>query len=188
MDESGRRGGALGAGLAGTGEELSGRPTADGPDSNSVDEVCVGGFDVKCRHQALAILIGSSWSAAACLPPPALVVQVNDYPGYDPSRVIRSCDGADPRNELEILEAERPMPDGCRQRGDIFIGDSGSTSKCKPKHLLDELRSAACARGIEKAQIIHITPPRGGSSCHQLRAALLTCDSRADTPAEGSEQ
>ena len=138
-----------------------------------------------CRSFRFLIAIGSCATTAGCFPPPALVIQVNEYPDFERAPVIRICTPAESERSVEIFDADRPTPEGCQQRGDIFIGDSGSTSKCKPKNLMTELRQAACARGISRTQIIHLTPPRGGSTCHQLRAALLSCVEKSTSPVMG---
>lgn len=114
--------------------------------------------------------------AAGCFPRPDLAVQEVRYPAFEQFPAIEGCDDHEVVNNVEILEIDEPLSDGCRPFGDLFIGDSGTTYTCELEVLIHRLRHAACEAGTMKAQIIHITPPHGGSSCHQLRAALIVCE------------
>ena len=126
---------------------------------------------MKLRPRTLVVsplaLIGTF--ALGCMPPPDLVVQEICYPGFaeslpgdacvDPSQL--SLLDADQTNlEIEALEQEASVPSGCRAIGDVFIGDSGATQYCDPEDLLNELRFAACERGILKTRVIHVRPTR----------------------------
>jgi hypothetical protein len=109
-------------------------------------------------------------------PPPDLEVQVIHYPGFEQHHQDEGCEDIRALNSIQILEVGEPLPNACQQVGDVFIGDSSTSYPCEPQDLIDQLRQAACEEGIAITQIIHITSPRGGSSCHQLRAALLSCE------------
>ena len=109
-------------------------------------------------------------------PPPDLEVQVIHYPGFE-HRESRDepCEDVQTLNSIRVLAVDELRPKGCRQIGDVFIGDSSTSYPCEPEDLIARLRLTACLEGTAMTQIIHITSPRGGQSCHQLRAALLSC-------------
>jgi len=129
----------------------------------------VGGSRVQQRGLAFAISMAICSLVAGCLPPPGLEVQEIRYPGFERRAVDGACEN------FEVFEADQILPEGCQQIGDIFIGDTGLTDYWQPEDLIDELERFACGKGTAKVQIIRINPPRGGSPCHQLRAALVAC-------------
>ena len=132
---------------------------------------------VQWRKYVLAILALVCAVLTGCFfPPPDLEVQVIHYPGFEHHQQSESCEDLRALSRIKILEVDEPVPGGCQQIGDVFIGDTSTSYPCEPEDLMDQLRLAACAEGIAITQIIHITSPRGGSSCHQLRAALLSCE------------
>ena len=130
------------------------------------------------REYGLTIFAVSCTLLTGCFFPPAdLEVQVIHYPGFE-HRESRDelCEDVQALNKIHVLEAHELRPKGCRQIGDVFIGDSSTSYPCEPEDLIERLRLTSCLEGTAMTQIIHITSPRGGQSCHQLRAALLTCE------------
>lgn len=113
---------------------------------------------------------------SGCFLPTELEVQVIHYPGFEKPFRNEPCQDTRALSKIQVLEVDAPLPEGCQQSGDVFIGDSSTSFPCEPRDLIDQLRRTACAEGTAITQIIHITSPRGGAGCHQLRAALLRCE------------
>jgi len=113
---------------------------------------------------------------AGCMKSPDLLVQVIRYPGFVFEGGAPDCEEFSAYRQVRVFKSEKIFPGECHAIGDVFIGDSGATFDCEPEDLIRRLRIAACEKGVVLTRIIHINPPRGGSSCHQLRAALIACD------------
>jgi hypothetical protein len=132
----------------------------------------------RSREYVLTISAFSCMLLTGCFfPPPDLEVQVIHYPGFEhhESRV-EPCEDVQALSKIHILAVDELRPEGCRQIGDVFIGDSSTSYPCEPEDLIERFRLTACLEGAAMTQIIHITSPRDGQSCHQLRAALLICE------------
>ncbi len=80
---------------------------------------------------------------------------------------------------LTVYREAEPVPAGCREVGDVFVGDSGATSNCAAPRTLDEVRRQACLFGADAAQVVRVHPASfTGSSCDQIRARLPVCETR----------
>jgi hypothetical protein len=119
------------------------------------------------RDQLPALLV--LFLVWGCAGPPE--IQIVRYPGV----AVPAPRGSD-CEDIEIVDDPDGV-EGCVQFADIFLGDSGSTHPCDPETLRGHLREQACLAGADSAVVLRLTPPRGGSSCHQMRAGLLTCGS-----------
>ena len=83
----------------------------------------------------------------------------------------------DERCELTVYRARDTVPAGCREVGDVFVGDSGATWNCAEPRTLDEVRRQACLFGADAAQVVRVHPGSfTGSSCDQVRARFLVCE------------
>lgn len=74
------------------------------------------------------------------------------------------------------LQGHRFGPE-CREVGDVFVGDAGSSRSCGYDRVLSVVREEACRFGADAVQIVSHNQPRFfGSTCHQLRARFMACD------------
>ncbi len=101
-------------------------------------------------------------------------VQIVSYPGFAFDDQWTDC------ADIQILEPGVAAPGGCQQFGDVFIGDTGTTSPCEPKDLMRHLRAHACRKRATTVEIIRLDEPSGSSRCYQVRAALLHCGSEGE--------
>jgi hypothetical protein len=115
------------------------------------------------------IRVGILLLMLGCAGPPE--IQLVRYPGVPaPERKLADCQ--------DVRIARRPHEiAGCVQFADIFLGEAGSTSPCDQGTMYEYLREQACLAGADVAFILRVSPPRGGSSCYQVRAGLLACPS-----------
>lgn len=76
------------------------------------------------------------------------------------------------------------LPRGCETEiGDVFLGEEGHTGDCTWADVTKEAVHQACLAGADLAQIVMSQAPAHGSTCYQLRARFVRCDSaRGMTP------
>ena len=67
-------------------------------------------------------------------------------------------------------------PAGCREVGDVFLGDSGYTTNCGQARAYDELLHQACLFGADAVQVVRAYQSSPlSSTCYQVRARFLVC-------------
>lgn len=75
--------------------------------------------------------------------------------------------------EVAALEQGQPLPEGCCELGDVFVGDTGWTDPCDRDRVLKEVRTQACKVGGDTVSLRPV--PDKTSSCFQVRARILRC-------------
>jgi len=105
-----------------------------------------------------------------CACTPQMEVQVVRYPEADRADAEPSCP--------KVIEDGARIPSGCIDVGDVYVGDTGFSTRCHRERVLSEVHSAGCQVRANLAVARRITDPI--SSCYQVRARLLRCP-----PAEG---
>ena len=94
------------------------------------------------REYVLTIsVLGYTLLTGCFFPPPDLEVQVIHYPGFE-HRESRgeACEDVQTLNSIRVLAVDELRPKGCRQIGDVFIGDSSTSYPCEPEDLIARLR------------------------------------------------
>jgi hypothetical protein len=82
-----------------------------------------------------------------------------------------------PNCELIVRPADYRFDPGCREIGDVYIGDTGFSVNCGLEQVMDIVRGEACRAGADAAQVVaHHEPSFFGSTCHQVRARFLVCE------------
>jgi hypothetical protein len=115
--------------------------------------------------------------ALACLTP-ELDVQVIQYPGAPPRVAQRGLEECD----VDLLAADHFALAGCRDIGDAFVGDTGSSNDCGQARVRRELRRVACRAGADAMVIRPIDD--AFTDCFQARARLLVCEEPTEPTAE----
>ena len=78
---------------------------------------------------------------------------------------------------LQVHPPEYRFPSGCREVGDVFVGDNGWSVDCGRDRVYRLVRDEACVFGADAAQIINqYGPDFGGSWCHEVRARFMECE------------
>jgi hypothetical protein len=79
---------------------------------------------------------------------------------------------------LVVYPIGQRLDPSCKEVGDLWVGDTGSTTECDWDQVLDTVRRHACFAGVDAAQIVnHYEPSFWASTCHQVRARLVVCRS-----------
>jgi len=110
--------------------------------------------------------------ALACLSP-ELDVQVIQYPGAPP----RASDVDPALCDVDLLDPGHHALAACRDIGDAFVGDTGSSLDCGEERVTEQLRRVACRAGADTMVIRRVEDPL--SDCFQARARLLVCETPA---------
>jgi len=112
---------------------------------------------------------------AVCGCSTALEVQTVGRPGWEsPGPRDRNC-------PLVVHAIGEELDPGCREVGDVFVGDTGSSTDCGWDRMIDTVRMQGCFYGADAAQIVrHREPSFWESTCHQVRARLLSCGESRD--------
>ena len=127
---------------------------------------------MKVRIWACALTIVASGCSTQ------LEIQIVGRPDWQP-RAVLPADCA-----LTVYEITEVPDRECTEIGDVFVGDTGSTTDCGLERVIDTVRSEACNYGADAAQIVaHHEPSFFGSTCHQVRARFLSC--KADEEDDG---
>lgn len=94
-------------------------------------------------------------------------VQVIRYPGAPiPPRPGTGCD-------VDLLGEDHFELVHCRDIGDVFVGDTGSSVECGRARVRREIHREACRAGANAVVIRRIHDPN--SDCYNARARLLLC-------------
>lgn len=85
-----------------------------------------------------------------------------------------------PDCSIPVHPPSKPLEPGCREVGDVFVGDTGWSTDCGRRRVAETIRVEGCRYGADAAQIVsHHEPSFFGSTCHQVRARFLACDVEA---------
>lgn len=79
---------------------------------------------------------------------------------------------------LTVYKSTYAFDASCEEVGDVFVGDTGWSVDCGWDRVVRVIQSEACKFGADAAQIVaHHEPSFFGSTCHQVRARFMVCDS-----------
>lgn len=97
-------------------------------------------------------------------------IQVIPYPWVArPPAAAPSC-------KAPVYRIGDPVPASCSDIGDVFVGDTGTTTDCDLDRMLDEVQAQTCAYGADAAQVFRVEEPSlFASSCYEVRAKFLRC-------------
>ena len=110
-------------------------------------------------------MVGLSGVLGACAAPPQ--VQTIRYP-WAVERPARpeAC-------ELTVVGHESRGVDRCEALGDVFVGDSGCSSRCDGDRVMQHVEAAACRFGADTVTLRQVVDEN--STCVQVRAQLWDC-------------
>lgn len=78
----------------------------------------------------------------------------------------------DPNTEVIVLASDEKVPDKSDFIGELKIGDSGFSTDCGYKKVMQEAKDEARQNGANLLEIVQIKEPNFGSTCYRLKAKM----------------
>lgn len=85
----------------------------------------------------------------------------------------------DYREEIRVIDLDKPIPDNAEQLGEVKIGDSGFTAKCHYDLVIETAKMEARKAGGNVIKITeHKLPTVMGSTCHRISVLILKVNTK----------
>ena len=125
----------------------------------------------------LAIVLAPLLIAPGCTPPFETLILYPEFEGQE--TFLGEC-------ELALHWDDLVVPDDCVAVGDVYVGESGSTSGCGKKAMVELTREKACRSPANLGVMARV--PDWNSTCFNIRTRLFLCESPPPeaTPEDGA--
>ena len=97
--------------------------------------------------------------------------------------ITKSYAPLDYRVDVLVFDLQTRIPDGAEEMGTVKIGDTGFTTACDWKTVVETAKTEARKVGGNAIKITEHKPPSAASSCHRITASVLRIENAGEIAA-----